>query len=117
MHEGEYLLAVNGVALHASDNLYAAFEGLAGRQTNLTVGPNADGEGAREVLAVPFDSERAMRSQEWIEGNIQKTHELSNGQVAYVGLPNTAANGFKSFNRYFFAQTDKKAVLVDERYN
>ena len=55
-----------------------------------------------------------MRSQEWIEGNIQKTHELSKGQVAYVFLPNTAANGFNSFNRYFFAQTDKTSVTTRE---
>jgi tricorn protease len=115
--EGEYLLAVNGMQLHATDNLYAAFEGMAGRQTNLTVGPNVDGTGSREVLVVPVDSETRMRSQEWIEGNIRKTDELSGGKVAYVYLPDTGGSGFNSFNRYFFAQTDKKAVVVDERYN
>ena len=58
-----------------------------------------------------------MRSLEWIEGNIKKTTEMSGGQVAYVYLPNTASAGFNSFNRYFFAQTDRKGVVVDERYN
>ena len=117
VREGEFLLAVNGTPLHATDNLYAAFEGLAGKQTNLTVGPSADGVGSRTVLVVPVPSETAMRSQEWIEGNLRKVTELSGGQVAYVYLPNTAGAGFDSFNRYFFAQTDRKAVVVDERYN
>ena len=117
VREGEYLLAVNGVQLHATSNLYAAFEGLAGKQTSITVGPNADGSASRDVLVVPVDSETAMRSQEWIEGNIRRADQLSNGQVAYVYLPNTAGAGFDSFNRYFFAQVQKKAVVIDERYN
>ena len=110
VHEGEYLLAVNGTPLHATDNIYAAFEGLAGRQTNLNVRPHADGKGSRDVLVVPVGSETEMRSTEWIEDNIRKTDALSNGQVAYVYLPDTGGGGFTSFNRYFFAQVQKKAV-------
>ncbi len=117
VHEGDYLLAVNGVQIHAGDNLYAAFDGLAGKQTTITVGPNPDGSSSRTALVVPTASETAMRSQEWIEGNIKKVDALSNGQVAYVYMPNTGGSGFDSFNRYFFAQTDKKAVVIDERYN
>ncbi len=117
VHDGDFLLAVNGTPLHATDNLYAAFEGLAGKQTTLTVAPAADGKGSRDVLVVPVPSERDMRSLEWIENNIRKTTEMSGGQVAYVYLPNTASAGFNSFNRYFFAQADRKGVVVDERYN
>jgi len=117
VHEGEYLLSVNGTPLHASDNLYSAFEGMAGRQTSITVGPNADGTGSRTVLVVPVANERPMREQEWIEGNIRKVDALSNGQVAYVYMPNTGGPGFDNFNRYFFAQVDKKAIVIDERYN
>jgi tricorn protease len=117
VHEGDYLLAVNGVPLHAADNLYAAFEGLAGKQTTITVGTNVDGSGSHTALVVPTASERAMREQEWIEGNVRKVDALSNGQVAYVYMPNTAGAGFDNFNRYFFAQADKKAVIIDDRYN
>ena len=90
---------------------------MAGRQTNLTVGPSPDGKGSRDVLVVPVESERQMRSQAWIDANIRKTDELSNGQVAYVCLPDTGAGGYTNFNRYFFAQVEKKAVIIDERYN
>jgi tricorn protease len=117
VHEGEYLLAVNGTPLTAAENVYAAFEGLAGKQVNLTVGPNPDGSNSRDVLVVPVASERDMRMQEWIEGNIRRTDQLSHGQIAYVYLPDTGGSGFTSFNRYFFAQVDKKAVIVDDRYN
>ncbi len=117
VHDGEYLLAVNGTPLYASDNLYAAFEGVAGRQTRITVGPNANGSGSHTVLVLPVASERAMRGQEWIDGNVRKVNRLSNGQVAYVYMPDTSGAGFDNFNRYFFAQVDKKAVVIDDRYN
>ncbi len=117
VREGDYILAVNGTPLHASQNIDAAFEGLAGKQTTITVGPHADGSGSRDVLVVPVDSERNMRMQEWIEGNIRRADQLSGGQVAYTYLPDTGGEGFDSFNRYFFAQTQKKAVIVDDRWN
>jgi C-terminal processing protease CtpA/Prc len=39
------------------------------------------------------------------------------GQLAYVYLPNTGQPGYTSFNRYYFAQQDKKGAIIDERYN
>jgi hypothetical protein len=41
MREGEYLLAVGGRNLTASDNVYAFFESKAGKQVVIKVGPNA----------------------------------------------------------------------------
>ncbi|MHB8887909.1 MAG: S41 family peptidase [Acidobacteriaceae bacterium] len=115
--EGEYLLAVNGRELHASDNLYSFFDGLAGKQTVLHVGPHADGTGARDVTVVPIDSEHALRNLEWIQDNIKKVDKLSDGKVAYVYMPNTAGAGYTNFNRYFYSQLNKQALVLDERYN
>ena len=42
---------------------------------------------------------------------------LSGGKLAYVWVPNTSGAGFVSFNRYFFAQQDKKGAVIDERFN
>lgn len=117
VHEGEYLIAVNGTPVHANDNLYGAFEGTAGKQTTITVSDSAEGGKTRDVVVVPVGSETQARSQEWIEGNLHKIDQLSGGKIAYVYLPNTAGAGFDSFNRYFFAQTEKQAVIVDDRYN
>ncbi len=117
VRDGEYLLSVNGVPLFATDNVYARFEGMADKQVVIEVGPTPDGKGSRQLTVVPVDSEHRLRAQEWIAGNIRKVDEMTGGQVAYVYLPNTAGAGFNNFNRYFFAQTQKKAVVIDERYN
>ena len=115
--EGECLLAVNGRELHASDNIYSFFEGTAGKQAVLHVGPNADGSGARDVTVIAIDSEHGLRNLAFIEANRRKVDEMTGGQVAYVYIPNTAGGGFTNFNRYFFAQVQKKGVIIDERYN
>ncbi len=41
----------------------------------------------------------------------------SGGKVAYVYLPDTADGGFTFFNRMFFSQVDKDALIVDDRRN
>jgi len=114
---GEYLLAVNARELHASDDVDRFLEGTAGKQVVLRIGPKADGTGARDVTVVPLESELGLRHLAWVEGNRRKVDQETNGRVAYVYVPNTAGAGFTSFNRYFFSQVGKEAVIVDERYN
>ncbi len=114
---GEYLLAVNGRDLTAKDNLYSHFEETAGKAVVLRVGPDPRGAGARDVTVVPLEDEFALRNLAWIEGNRRKVDELSGGRVAYVYLPSTYVGGYGNFNRYYFAQVGKDAVVIDERFN
>jgi tricorn protease len=114
---GDYVLAVDSRELHASDNIYSFFEGTAGKQVVLKVGPKPDGADAREVTVVPVDSELGLRHLAWVEDNRRKVDKETNGRVAYVYVPDTQQDGFSSFNRYFFSQVGKEAVIVDERYN
>ena len=115
--EGEFLLAVNGQELKADDNIFRLFEGTAGKQTVLRVGPGADGQGARDITVVPVPSERQLRNLAWVDANRKKVEAMTGGQVAYIYLPDTSAEGFARFNRYFFTQTNKQAAIIDERFN
>jgi tricorn protease len=117
INEGEYLLAVNGRELHASDNLISFFDGTAGKQTILRIGYKADGSDGHDVTVIPTDSEHGLRNLEWMESNRRKVDALSGGKVAYIYMPNTGGAGYDNFNRYFYAQLDKQAVVLDERYN
>jgi tricorn protease len=117
VHVGDYLLAVNGRKLTAGDSVYAAFEETAGKQTLITVGPNPDASGSRDVTVVPIANEFGLRNLAWIEGNRRLVDRLSGGKLAYVYLPDTQYGGFTNFNRYYFAQVGKQGVIVDERFN
>ncbi|HNG95508.1 MAG TPA: PDZ domain-containing protein, partial [Acidobacteriota bacterium] len=114
---GEYLLAVNGRDLTARENVYAAFESMAGKSVLIKVGPTPDGVGAREVTVVPVGSEAPLRNLAWIEGNRRKVEQLSGGKLGYVYIPDTGFGGYNSFNRYFFSQTNKDGAVIDERFN
>jgi tricorn protease len=108
---------VQGRELRDSDNIYAFFEETAEQPVVLKVGPNPDGTGSREVTVVPVASEAALRHREWVEANRLKIDRMTDGRVAYVYLPNTGMPGYTSFNRYYFAQIDKQAAIIDERFN
>jgi tricorn protease len=117
VNEGEYLLAVNGVDLRAPSNPYRLFMGTANRQTLIQVGPNPDGTGSRIVTVMPVGSEWWLRGGEWVEENRRKVDEMSGGRLAYLWLPDTSDWGYKSFNRYYFAQQDREGAVIDERFN
>ena len=117
VQQGEYLLAVNGQTVAGDQPVYRAFLGTAGKQTLLTVGPNANGAGSRTVTVVPVGSETQLRLRSWMEANRRKVDELSGGRLAYVYLPDTAAGGFANFNRYYYSQVGKQGAVLDERFN
>ncbi len=114
---GDYLLAVDGVPLRAPDSVYAAFEDKADRQVRLTVGPKADGSGSRDVVVVPVADETGLRYLDWVEANQRYVTQKSGGRLAYVHVPNTAEDGHRSFKRWFYPQSDRDGIILDERYN
>ena len=117
VNTGDYILAINGIELKAPDNIHRLLDGTANRQTTLTVNTTPSMQGARTVVVVPVASEQALRTRAWVESNRRLVEKLSDGQLAYVYLPNTGQPGYTSFNRYYFSQQDKKGVIVDERFN
>jgi tricorn protease len=117
VNTGEYILAINGIELNGSDNIYRLLDGTANRQTTLTVNSAPTMEGARTVVVVPVANEQGLRTRAWVESNRRLVEKLSDGQLAYVYLPNTGQPGYSSFNRYYFSQQDKNGVVVDERFN
>ncbi len=117
---GDCILAVNGMDLDASIDIQKALEGTAGKIISLRIS-NAEGKGAdarpRDLSVTPIANEYNLRNIDWIEGNRKKVDAMSGGKLAYVYLPDTGAGGFTNFNRYYFAQTDKKGAVIDERFN
>ena len=114
---GTYILAVNGTDVLADKNLFSFFENTDGKIVELTINTKPDYTGSRVVKVVPVNNENSLRNRDWVEGNLKKVTEATNGQVAYVYVPNTAGAGHEYFKRYFFPQANRKAIIVDERFN
>ncbi len=115
---GDYVLAVNGVPVDASEAPWAVFEGLAGKTITLTVSekPVLDDD-AREVLVKTARSESRLRYRAWVESKRAYVEEKTNGRVGYVYVPDTGWNGQNELMRQYQGQLAKDALIVDERWN
>ena len=115
--EGDYIIAINGRDLGQGTNIFEHLAGTVGKQVTLTVSDRANGRNPRDIVVEPTGNEFLMRLWAWIEGNRKAVDEATDGRVGYVYLPNTAGAGYTLFNRMFFSQTDKDAIIIDERSN
>ena len=115
--EGDYLLAVNGRSLGASDNVYALLQGLGDGLVELTVSDSADGEDARRVIIEPLTNENNLLYYQWVEANRAKVAEASDGRIGYMHIPDMGASGIYEFNRQYYGQIRKEGLVVDVRQN
>ncbi|RYG43041.1 protease, partial [bacterium] len=114
---GEYVLAIDGRELTDATDLYEALEGKAGKQVKVKLGPTPDGKDSREVTVLPVGSEAGLRRQAWVEDNRRYVEKATGGRGGYVHVPDTAQGGWTNFTRYYYAQTGKDGIVVDERFN
>ncbi len=114
---GDYILAVNGIPLNTSQEPYAAFVGLAGKTIELTYNTNSSFTGAKTAIVKTLDDESRLRHLAWIEENRKRVDEATNGEAGYVYVRSTGIDGQNELIRQFNAQWDKKALVIDERFN
>jgi tricorn protease len=113
----DYILAVNGVELGGDANIYSLLADQVGKQVTLTVNDRPSMAGSHLAVVEPVESEVLLRQWNWLEENRRYVEQKTNGRVGYMYLPDTADGGYTYFNRMFFPQIDKEAMIVDERKN
>jgi tricorn protease len=120
IHEGTFVLAVNGVKIDPSQDPWVAFKGLAGTDASLTVSdkPFLD-QTARSVTVSLLDrwGENILRQRAWVEANRSYVDRKSGGKVGYLYLADTYFYGSREFTRQFNEQLGRKALIVDVRWN
>jgi len=111
-HEGETLLAINGKPLDITQDPRAAIAGLAGKEVQVTLGPNQ-----RVITITPLATEFELRRRAWIERNRMHVADASGGRIGYIHIPDFNQNGFSDFVRQFYGQIDKDALIIDARWS
>lgn len=114
---GDYILAVNGIALNEYPDPFAAFEGLADKTVELTVNSKPSWDGAKTVVVKTMSNETRLRNLAWIEENRKKVDEASGGKIGYIYVPDTGVNGQNELVRQFYGQWNKEGLIIDERFN
>jgi tricorn protease len=116
IHPGQYLLAIDGVELKQPTDPYSLLVGKQDGTVKLTVADTPTGA-RRDLVVLPVKSELPLREQAWIDHNREVVDKASGGRIAYVYLSDMESLGMEQFIRQFYAQMDKQALLVDERWN
>ena len=117
IHEGDYLLAVNGAEVTTADNPYAFLQHLSGDVVTLTYNDVPSFDDAQTHRVQTLGSEAAIQYREWVDNNRAAVDAATNGQVGYLHIPNMGAAGLVEFAKAYYPHYYKKAFIIDERYN
>jgi tricorn protease len=111
------VLAINGAELKAPIDPDSLLQ-LADAQTtvDLTVADTPTCP-RRHVVVKPVDKELSLREAAWIAHNRAVVDKLSGGRVGYVYMSDMEQLGLQQFVRQFYAQLDKQALIMDDRWN
>jgi tricorn protease len=117
LQPGEYVLAINGEDLTATDDPYRLLRHRAGAPVRLTVNRTPTREGARTVSFQPVTDEQNLLYLQWVLGNQAKVEQLSGGRLGYLHIPDMGANGIREFIKWYYPQLRKEGLVIDVRAN
>jgi tricorn protease len=115
--EGEFIISIDGKDLSKVTDMYQLLIGKADKQVELRVNSKPGLSGSRKVIVVPIASEADLYYYNWVQGNIKKVNEATNGEVGYLHIPDMGVGGLNEFAKYFYPQLHKKALIIDDRGN
>ena len=115
--DGEYLLAVNDHPLRSPADLFAAFEGTAGKAVRITVNAQPTETGSRQITVTPIQKEQALRYSAWVEDRYRRVREAGGDRIAYIHVPEIEPPGADSFRKQLDRQSGAEALILDVRNN
>ncbi len=115
--EGDFIIAINGVSTNTTNDIYSLLIGQAGKVVELSLASEASDKDTRKVLVKPIADESSLYYYKWVQGNIKKVNEATNGEVGYIHIPDMGANGLNEFVKHYYPQLTKKALIIDDRGN
>ncbi len=117
INEGDFILAINGKSLEDIDNIYECLINMADKEVELTVNTKADFEGSRKTIVKPISDEGPLYYYNWVQNNIEKVNNATNGTVGYIHIPDMGPDGLNEFVKHYYPQLTKKALIIDDRGN
>lgn len=113
--EGEFLFAIDGVALSAENAPEKLLNDKAGLFVTLEIGADAGQPRKVEVRALPSESDLKYRN--WVDTNRKYVSDKTEGKVGYIHIPDMQKDGFKEFFQSYLHEYNKQALIIDARRN
>jgi tricorn protease len=74
-------------------------------------------EGARTYEVEPLRSDQQLRYFRWIQDNVRKIAQATNGRVGYMHITAMGSGGIGEFDKYWRAFRYKDGIIIDLRRN
>jgi tricorn protease len=114
---GDWIVAVNGRPTSEVKNINELLVHTAGKPVVLSVSAKPTAEGARRVVVTPTADEADLYYYAWVQGNIKKVSDATDGKVGYIHVPDMQVAGLNEFAKHYYPQLKKQALIVDVRGN
>jgi tricorn protease len=118
IRSGERLLAVDGVEISDTTNVFGLFVDTVGERTRLTVKDRDGGERTVVVEPISYRAHRQLRYTEWVRERRRLVDEWSEGRLGYIHIQGMSIPSFEEFERGLYAAANgKEGLLIDVRSN
>jgi tricorn protease len=114
---GDELVAVDGQPVDPVRGPWPLLAGAAGKPVELTVRRESGATPLRRVVVVPLRDDRRLRYQDWVSGRRRIVHELGEGKLGYLHVPDMTGEGWAHLHRDLRAEMGRDALIVDVRGN
>ncbi|NJM14944.1 MAG: hypothetical protein HC896_05785 [Bacteroidales bacterium] len=114
---GDYLLSINGTDLKNITDPYSLLANKNNTLVELVINDKPVYQGSKTAIVKTISDESDLYYHGWVQHNIQMVDSATNGTVGYLHVPDMTQNGLNQFAEHFYAQLDKKAIIIDNRGN
>jgi tricorn protease len=115
--EGDFILAIDGNPVNEVLSPYILLMNKANQTVELTVNSKPEEEGSRKVVVNTLANESALYYYNWVQDNIRKVSEATDGKVGYIHVPDMGVNGLNEFMKHYYPQLLKEGLIIDVRGN
>ncbi|MFC2115801.1 S41 family peptidase [Bacteroidota bacterium] len=118
VNDGDFILAVNGASTSDMADIHVSLVNTVGKTVELTINSSPTETGSRKILVKPVANEQSLYYYNWVQDNIRKVNEATEGQIGYLHIPDMMPVGLNEFAKYFYPQLiNKKGLIIDGRGN
>jgi tricorn protease len=119
LQTGNFILSVNGRNLKTSDNYWKMFNLVSGRKFEFSVNSRPEKEGAWTVSLEPLSTSAQgdLNYERWVNSHKAMVDKFSDGKIGYLHIKAMDAPSLQKFERDLLDNLDKKALIIDERFN
>ena len=116
---GNFILAVNGQTLKASDNYWHMLNVLPGKKLEFLVNSQPSADGAWTVSIDPLTpvAQSNLEYDLWVEAHKRMVDKLTNGEIGYLHIRAMDAPSLQKFQEDLIDNRAKKGLIIDQRFN